>query len=60
MKRNGEEIEVEAFKNEEGQYYNPTTFQLISLGENGVLDLDVDDPDLVDDITNFTIRKSEE
>ncbi len=58
--KNGEEVEVEARKRQDGTYYNPTSFQLISLGENGVLDVDVDDPDLVDDIMNFTIRQSEE
>jgi prepilin-type N-terminal cleavage/methylation domain-containing protein len=54
------EIEVEARKRDDDTYYNPTSFQLISLGENGVLDIDEDDPDLVDDIMNFTLQKPEE
>ncbi|MHC4973115.1 MAG: type II secretion system protein [Planctomycetota bacterium] len=58
--KTGEEVEIEARKRDDDTYYNPTSFQLISLGENGVLDIDVDDPDLVDDIMNFTIRSSEE
>jgi prepilin-type N-terminal cleavage/methylation domain-containing protein len=58
--KTGDEIEVEAFKRGDETYYNPTSFQLISLGENGQLDIDVDDPDLRDDITNFTIREPEE
>lgn len=60
IKANGEEVEVEARKRDDETYYNPTSFQLISLGENGVLDIYEDDPDLVDDIMNFTIRSSEE
>jgi type II secretory pathway pseudopilin PulG len=60
VKLDGEEVEVEARKRNDDTYYNPTSFQLISLGENGVLDIDEDDPDLVDDIMNFTIEKSEE
>ncbi|MHC4135279.1 MAG: hypothetical protein ACYS0K_09865 [Planctomycetota bacterium] len=60
IKKDGEEVEVEARKREDGTYYKPASFQLISLGENGKLDIDEDDPDLVDDIMNFTLRKSEE
>jgi prepilin-type N-terminal cleavage/methylation domain-containing protein len=60
VKMDGEEVEIEAVKRDDGTYYNPTSFQLISLGENGVFDLEEDDPDLRDDIMNFTIRKTEE
>jgi prepilin-type N-terminal cleavage/methylation domain-containing protein len=57
---NREEIEIEAVKRDDGTYYNPTSFQLISLGENGVFDGDEVDPDLRDDIMNFTMRASGE
>jgi len=58
--KNGDEVEVEAVKRADGTYYNPTSFQLISLGENGVFDGDIDDPDLRDDVMNFTMRESRE
>ena len=45
----GEEVEVQALKRADGSWYNPTKFQIISVGENGVQDLD--DPTL--DYMNF-------
>ena len=58
---NGEEIEVYAAKKAEGQYYNPSSYQLISLGENAKQDAEMGsygDPELVDDILNFTLEKN--
>jgi prepilin-type N-terminal cleavage/methylation domain-containing protein len=47
----GEEIEVYAVKKPNGTYYNPDSYQIISLGANGKQD---DDPEIADDLTNFT------
>ena len=46
----GDLIEVMAVKRSNGQYYNPTSFQIICLGPDGKLD---EDPSLGDDIYNF-------
>jgi prepilin-type N-terminal cleavage/methylation domain-containing protein len=52
--QNGEEVEVVACRKPDGQYYNPTSFQLISVGENGTQDVDDGVPtDASDDIMNF-------
>ena len=48
--RNGMEIEVNALQKPDGTSYNPTKYQLISVGENGVQDEDVE---MGDDIVNF-------
>ena len=50
-KEDGTEVEVEAVKGPSGAYYNATSYQVISLGKNGVQDLD---SDVTDDIENFT------
>jgi prepilin-type N-terminal cleavage/methylation domain-containing protein len=49
VKPDGTEVEVHAQKRPSGVYYNPDTFQLISLGKNGVQDDDAEG----DDIENF-------
>jgi hypothetical protein len=46
----GEEIEVYAVKKPNGTYYNPDSYQIISLGPNGKQD---DDPEINDDLENF-------
>lgn len=46
----GDEVEVSAVKKPNGSYYNPDTYQIISLGKNGVQD---EDPENGDDIENF-------
>jgi prepilin-type N-terminal cleavage/methylation domain-containing protein len=51
VKIDGTEVEVHAVRRPSGVYYNQDSFQLISLGANGVQD---DDPDTGDDIENFT------
>ncbi len=48
VKADGTEIEVSAVKRPSGVYYNQESFQIISLGRNGVQDEDGDD------IENFT------
>ncbi|MDH3592857.1 MAG: hypothetical protein OER88_13305, partial [Planctomycetota bacterium] len=52
----GEEVEVTALKKPDGTYYNKSSYQLISVGENGVQD---DDPETSDDIVNFTMDSGE-
>jgi prepilin-type N-terminal cleavage/methylation domain-containing protein len=51
LKEDGTEIEVMAVKKPNGTYYNPDSYQIISLGPNGVQD----DPatEEPDDIENF-------
>lgn len=49
VKRDGTEVEVHAVKRPSGQYYNPDTYQIISLGKNEVQD-EADG----DDRENFT------
>ena len=56
MTADGEEIEVMAVKRKNGQYYNPTGFQLISLGPDGKQN---EEPGVGDDITNFTVEDEE-
>jgi hypothetical protein len=51
----GEEVTVEARKRANGDYYNPTKYQVISLGENGVQDLD--NPEGGDDLMNFKLEE---
>ncbi len=58
MNHLGDTVEVVALKTPDGTYYNPNKFQIISLGENGVQELD-GDPSLWDDILNFTPRKGD-
>jgi len=50
MTASGEEVDVMAVQKPNGTYYNQDTYQIISLGPNGVQD---EDPDLGDDIENF-------
>jgi len=45
----GEEVEVVAYKREDETFYNKDSFQIISLGPNGVQDFE----EFGDDITNF-------
>lgn len=45
----GEEVEVVALKRKDGTFYNKDTFQIISLGKNGVQDTE----EFGDDITSF-------
>ena len=51
----GEEVTVEARKRRNGDYYNPTKYQVISLGDNGVQDLD--DASGGDDLMNFKLEE---
>ncbi|MHC4939175.1 MAG: type II secretion system protein [Planctomycetota bacterium] len=51
----GEDVEVVALKRANGTFYNPNGFQLISLGPNGVQDLE----EFGDDITSFTVEDGE-
>ena len=51
----GEDVEVEARKRPDGTYYNPDTFQIISLGENLVQDFE----EFSDDIMNFKVEDKE-
>ena len=48
----GEDVEVVALEREDGTYYNPDTFQIISLGPNGVQDTE----EFGDDITSFKVE----
>lgn len=50
-KANGEDVEVHAVKKPNGTFYNPDSFQIISLGKNEVQD---EDPGSSDDRENFT------
>ena len=45
----GDEVEVQAVRRKNGEVYNKTGFQLISLGKNGIQD--------DDDIMNFTVEE---
>ncbi|MHC4547192.1 MAG: type II secretion system protein [Planctomycetota bacterium] len=55
----GDEVEVTAVRRPDGAtYYNPTSYQIISVGENGVQD-STEEPDLMDDVMNFKVRKEE-
>ncbi len=49
----GREVTVTAVKKADGTFYNPRTYQLISLGRNGELE-EPGDPTR-DDVTNFTV-----
>lgn len=51
----GVEVDVEAVRKPDGAYYNPTSYQIISVGENG--EQDVDDPVASDDIYNFKLEE---
>ena len=48
--KDGLEVEVNALQKPDGTWYNPTKYQLISVGENGVQD---EDAEMGDDIVNF-------
>jgi len=50
VRGDGTMVEVHAVKRPSGVYYNQDSFQLISLGENGVQD---EDQDVSDDIESF-------
>jgi len=54
----GDEVEVSAVKKVNGTFYNPSSYQVISVGENGVQD-DASDPDMMDDIMNFKITEGD-
>jgi prepilin-type N-terminal cleavage/methylation domain-containing protein len=54
----GDPVEVQAVRAPSGQFYNPNTYQIISLGENGTQETE-GDPQLWDDIHNFTARAEE-
>ncbi len=54
--QNGEQVEVMALKKPDGSWYNASSYQLISVGENGIQD---EDPSEGDDIVNFTIESGE-
>jgi len=57
----GVEVEVNAVKKpDSNEYYNKDSFQLISLGEDGVQAEDYSDPGLVDDLANFKLRPAKE
>jgi len=47
-------ITVSAAKKKDGTFYNPLTFQIISLGEDGKQDEDSEDGD---DISNFNVER---
>ncbi len=51
----GEDVTVEARKRANGDYYNPTKYQIICLGDNGVQD--IDDSTGGDDIMNFKLEE---
>ena len=55
---NGDLVDVEAVKRDDGTYYNQNKFQLISLGENGVQDEPGDPKN--DDIMNFKVDGDDE
>ena len=55
MNHRGEEVEVVALRRKDGTFYNPDSFQLISLGPNGVQDLE----EFGDDVTSFRVEDSE-
>jgi hypothetical protein len=49
----GAKVKVVALKKPDGTYYNPTSYQLISLGPNGVQETTAKDSD---DIRNFALK----
>jgi prepilin-type N-terminal cleavage/methylation domain-containing protein len=51
----GVEVDVEAMKKHDGTYYNPTSYQIISVGENG--EQERDDLDASDDARNFKLEE---
>ncbi|MHC4409785.1 MAG: prepilin-type N-terminal cleavage/methylation domain-containing protein [Planctomycetota bacterium] len=51
----GEDVEVVALKRKDGTYYNPDSFQLISLGPDGVQNME----EFGDDVTSFKVEDSE-
>jgi len=58
----GEEIEVWAVRKTDGTFYNPTSYQIISVGANGkqdALDGVIEDRVRLDDIMNFTLEDEE-
>lgn len=57
LNKDGDIVEVEALRRgKNGQYYRPTSFQVISLGRDGMLD---EHPGQGDDIYNFTLDDEE-
>ena len=54
----GIEMEVNAVRKPDGSFYNPTSYQIIAIGENGEQD-STDDPDLMDDVMNFKVKAEE-
>jgi prepilin-type N-terminal cleavage/methylation domain-containing protein len=55
MNHHGEEVEVVALKRKDGTYYNKDSFQLISLGPDGVQSME----EFGDDVTSFKVEDSE-
>ena len=53
---NGDEVEVVALKKADGSYYNARKFQIISVGENGVQEVEDLDQGLSDDFRNFKLE----
>ncbi|MHC4339000.1 MAG: type II secretion system protein [Planctomycetota bacterium] len=51
----GDEVEVQALQKPDGTFYRPTKYQIISLGSNGVQDLE--NPE--EDIMNFALQEEE-
>lgn len=55
MNHLGEEVEVVALTRKDGTFYNPDSFQLISLGPDGVQNME----EFGDDVTSFKVEDSE-
>ncbi len=61
--QNGDEVEVFAVRKPDGTFYNPTSYQLISVGENGkqdAVDGVIEDTIELDDIMNFSPEVEDE
>ena len=52
----GDEVEVVALKKADGSWYNARKFQIISVGENGVQEIEDLDEGISDDIRNFKVE----
>jgi len=55
----GEQVEVFALKKSNGTWYNPDSFQIISIGPDGKQDEAGQSADLGDDVTNFNRQTGE-
>jgi len=56
---NGEQVEVSALKKPNGTWYNPDSFQIISIGPDGKQDDPDQGADLGDDVMNFKKKTGE-